>query len=299
MKRCLIGYTPDHAGQEALMLARSIGAAGGLPLVVCNVVPKAWDHPSLARLGQGYADFLAQHAQAALAQARSLLEDAPGVRYISQAAGSATLGLTEAARQQDAGLIVIGSSRDGPAGRLSLGSVSSEIMHMAEVPVAMAPRHTRHSHHTTSPPARLSRLTCAYAGLDAAGHTAQAALKLAAELNVPLRLVSFAVRDRQMYPSPVGYGSERAVVAAWREQAQASLERVQQQLAQPGRPIEIAVADGESWEEALQATAWHAGEMLALGSSRAGVLQRVFLGSNATKIMRASPVPVVVLPRAS
>jgi nucleotide-binding universal stress UspA family protein len=37
--------------------------------------------------------------------------------------------------------------------------------------------------------------------------------------------------------------------------------------------------------------------VLVIGSSELGPAARVFLGSRATKIMRHSPVPVVVVPR--
>ena len=41
---------------------------------------------------------------------------------------------------------------------------------------------------------------------------------------------------------------------------------------------------------------WQDGEVLALGTSPRGDITRVFLGSRGTKIMRHSPVPVLVLP---
>jgi Universal stress protein family len=37
--------------------------------------------------------------------------------------------------------------------------------------------------------------------------------------------------------------------------------------------------------------------VLVVGSSRLGPVKRAFLGSNSTKIVRSSPVPVVVIPR--
>jgi nucleotide-binding universal stress UspA family protein len=37
--------------------------------------------------------------------------------------------------------------------------------------------------------------------------------------------------------------------------------------------------------------------MLAVGSSSRGEIRRVFLGSHSGKIIRNSPVPVMVLPR--
>ena len=51
------------------------------------------------------------------------------------------------------------------------------------------------------------------------------------------------------------------------------------------------------WEEALDSLPWEDGEVLVVGSSRLGPVARVFLGSNATKIIRSSPVPVLVIPR--
>src|ERR687891_707816 len=49
-------------------------------------------------------------------------------------------------------------------------------------------------------------------------------------------------------------------------------------------------------EDALHSLPWEEGEVLVVGSSRLGPVARVFLGSNSTKILRSSPVPVVVIP---
>ena len=46
----------------------------------------------------------------------------------------------------------------------------------------------------------------------------------------------------------------------------------------------------------MDSIAWDQGDMLVLGSHKTDVLTRVFLGTNATKIVRYAPVPVVVLP---
>ena len=70
----------------------------------------------------------------------------------------------------------------------------------------------------------------------------------------------------------------------------------------PARPppaLEAAVGRGETWEEALEDVEWDDGDMLVVGSSAIGPVTRVFLGSRASKIVRNSPVPVVVVPRAA
>jgi len=60
--------------------------------------------------------------------------------------------------------------------------------------------------------------------------------------------------------------------------------------------VEAGIAEGRDWEEALDSLPWEEAEVLVVGSSRLGPVARVFLGSNATKIIRSSPVPVLVIP---
>jgi len=59
--------------------------------------------------------------------------------------------------------------------------------------------------------------------------------------------------------------------------------------------VEAGVVSGRNWEEVLDSLPWEEGEVLVVGSSRLGPVKRVFLSS--TKIVRSSPVPVVVIPR--
>ena len=61
--------------------------------------------------------------------------------------------------------------------------------------------------------------------------------------------------------------------------------------------VEAGIVEGRDWEDALDSLPWEDGEVLVVGSSRLGPVARVFLGSNQTKIIRSSPVPVVVIPR--
>lgn len=315
----LVGYTQDQAGREALALGRLLtgqteadqnkadqskaGQQQTGQLIVCTVVPEVWNHPSLSAVDQEYARYLDEHAQETLTSARSLLVDVPQaqVQYLKHAAKSTTAGLSEAAAQAGADVLVVGSARSGgglsmgglgSGGRLSLGSVSGELLHLSSLPVALAPQGFE-----PRPGQAVTRLSCAYAGTEVSNSTVLEALRLAGRLGVPLRVVAFAVRDRQMYPSLAGYKAENMVVNAWKERTQAALERLQEQLAGHSPPISVLIADGDSWESALGQVDWHPGEVLALGSSRMGVLARVFLGSNATKIIRASPVPVLVLPK--
>ena len=59
------------------------------------------------------------------------------------------------------------------------------------------------------------------------------------------------------------------------------------------------IGHGETWDEAVEDVEWADGDVLVVGSSSLGPIARVFLGSRAAKIVRHSPVPVVVVPRES
>ena len=61
----------------------------------------------------------------------------------------------------------------------------------------------------------------------------------------------------------------------------------------------MVVGRGETWEEATEDVEWEDGDVLVVGSSSIGPIKRVFLGSRSSRIVRHSPVPVVVVPRAA
>ena len=63
-----------------------------------------------------------------------------------------------------------------------------------------------------------------------------------------------------------------------------------------GKDVELEVVTGDGWDDALDAADWQAGDLLAIGTSPVGGIARVFLGSRGSKILRHSPVPVLVLP---
>ncbi len=60
--------------------------------------------------------------------------------------------------------------------------------------------------------------------------------------------------------------------------------------------VETVVASGRGWDGALRGIDWAPGDVLVFGSSRLGQLARVFLGSTASKILRHTPVPALVIP---
>ena len=288
----VVGFAPDGRGRAVLHLAAMLARSAGDDLVVCAVVPLPWP-PSPARVDAQYRAYLEAVANDALGHARARLPSDLPATYVVHHARSAPAGLLEIAQRHGAGLIVTGSSAAGGSGHVSLGSATSRLLHSSPIPVALAPRGFR-----SKPEARVERVTAAYGGGD--DDLVVAAGAVAGRVGAGLRLASFAVRSRPPYTSGVGSSAEGAMIQQWtleiRDAARAALEQVGD-LPVPPADVEAVVGHGESWDEALEDVEWDDGDVLVVGSSSIGPVARVFLGSRASKIVRHSPVPVVVVPR--
>ena len=204
-------------------------------------------------------------ARAALERARKRLPDDVVAATLVQHARSAPAGLLDVAEHGEAAMIVLGMS-----GQPAIGSVTARLLHGSPVPVALAPHAFR-----ARPGARVERVTAAFGG---SSGLVDAAVALAAWLGAPLRIASFAVPARGLA------GAE--LIERWTEEIETAAGHAP---AVRGR--------GSSWEEAIDDVEWREGDVLVVGSSAAAPAARVFLGSRASRIIRHSPVPVVVVPR--
>lgn len=286
------GYGPWHQSSGVLELATAVAAARGEDLLVATIVPPRWNVPSMARQVDGeFASWSTEQGEHALARARAEI-DAWGldleVSYRWDADRSAVSGLQAIAADVGASLIVVGSSEDGRRGRVELGSTSDRLVHSARIPVAVAPRgYDRPADGFTS-------VTCAVDGRDADAGIIATAAALAREAEVPLRLATFVVRMDTMYPPEVGLNAEDEVAAQAREQAERMLATLRGTL--PSSDVEVVVGLGHGWRAAMDSVPWDDDGVLVIGSKPQGPLARVFLGSSATKIVRHSMIPVVILP---
>jgi nucleotide-binding universal stress UspA family protein len=290
MSRYVVAYSSDSGGRSALALGRLFAGSGDVSLVVAMITPETWGYPSVARVDAEYAEFLASHAAQALQEAQQALGDGVEVEFLARAARSPAEGILSLIAETDARLAILGSARGGPIGRFAVGSVTNSLLHAAPVPVALAPRDYAPSR-TTS----LQRITCAFVPSRHSSATLAAAVQLARRHQAPLRLVTGVVRDRQMYPSLVGWRSEALVEQQWREDATAAQQEALAALPE-GVEASAELVDGPRWDDALDALTWADGEVMVVGSSRLGGGSRIFLGTNAIKIVRGSPVPTVVVP---
>ena len=290
MKRYLVGYSADKGGCEALRLGAMLARSAGGSVVAAVILPETWDHPSPAMVDVEYVQFLERHAEKTLASARAAMPADVPAEYLRRHAESAGAGLLALAEELEVDAIVLGSSRKAPMSRFQEGTVAAEVLRSARVPVALAPRGY------VAPQERLDRITCAIASSSHSTELAHKAGEIAATFHVPLRLATFIVRDRQMFPSGAGYDVENLVSNKFLTQAEAAHDRIRAEWAGPEEP-ESVFGDGRNWKEAVSALDWTGCELLVIGSSRLGPLMRVFVGSNSGKILRHAPVPRMIVPR--
>ncbi|RWR09081.1 universal stress protein [Sinirhodobacter populi] len=291
MMKLLVGYTADKGGREALALAATLARSSGGRLIVVTVHPEGWDHPSPARVDAEYAQFLEKHAAKTLASARAGLPEGIEAEFLSRTASLAGKGLRDAAEEFDVDGVVLGSARTAVLGRFAEGTTATEILHSSTRPVILAPRG-----YTAAEGARISRITCTVtAANDASGVISEARI-FATAFKVPLRLASFIVRDKQMYPTGAGYDAENLVSNQLRAQAQAVQDGIRDAWKDGAAP-ESVLGDGPTWKAAIDSIGWLENELIVIGSSHLGPFLRVFLGSNSGKIARFAPVPRIVIPR--
>jgi nucleotide-binding universal stress UspA family protein len=290
----IVGCAPGRGGKAALHLGAMLARSSRDDLVVCTVLPEHWV-PGMARIDTEYQQQLDAEADRTLEEARSEIPGDVTARYVRHRARSVAGGLLEQAEKHQADLLVLGSSSAGALGHVVLGSVTDRLLHSSPVSLALAPRGYRCRSDT-----EVDRVTVAYGGGNAESIVVAAAA-IAAILKASMRIASLAVWSRPAYTTTLGTDREDLVLEEWRSALDAAVARSLAKVATvPGAPadVETVVGRGRTWEDALEDIVWSDRDLLVLGSSEVGPVAQVFIGSRASKIVRHSPVPVVVLPRA-
>lgn len=289
----VVGYLAGKAGTSALNLGVEAARTLKTSLSVVTVVPKPWTTPSPARIDAEYAQYADKLAADSATQARqcvAALDDTLEVSFHKYAHRSAPGGLLQAVADLKAEALVLGSASDGSLGQVVVGSTADRLLHSSPVPLAICPRGYRGSKSH-----RLTRITAAYPGTADSLHVVERCAALAEQLQIPLRVITFAVRGRTMYPPEVGLDAETSILQSWALASREALAALKTNGI-VGDDVQLQVATGNGWDQALDAPDWDDGDLLAIGTSPQGPIARVFLGSKGTKIVRHSPVPVLVLP---
>lgn len=293
----VVGFAPRHGDRHPLEFAATLARSADTDLLAVCVVPAGWPTATAAgtdREFQEYARYTGEHA---VNEAEEILaEHCPDlrtqVRWVSGRNVPSTL--LQVALDQDASMLVVGSGHSAPYGHLNLTTAANQLLHSSPIPVGIAVRG-----YLASDYARVTRATCAFRGDEVSRRTLQTTAEICQEVGSALRVATFAIRGRDMYPSQLRTGSEEAVLESWIQEVETAqreaVEVLRERDIAPDE-IETVVARGRSWVTALDSLEWQRDEVLVIGSSSAGLMTRLFLGSSGTKILRHSPVSAIVVP---
>ncbi|MBY4226317.1 universal stress protein [Rhodococcus fascians] len=288
--RLIVGYLATPSGKDGLTLGVQLARSLGAQLDICMVLPPDRTVASRVPAETGYEDVLVTRAQGWLDEAKSLVPSDIEVAVHASFNDSFAQGLLDEVARLGASAIVVGASGDGLLGRHSVGSVSTELLHSAHVPLALAPRGTRHSSAR-----EIRQVTCALGTRTGADVLLRTAVRTCERMHTPLRLVSLVALDprNDLRDARDSYDSARDRAVA---HARALVDEAKSTLPED-IPISVTIADGSSVESAVRTLDWQDGDLVMVGSSRLAQPRRLFLGSTAAKMLRVLPVPMVVVPK--
>ncbi|MGB4779171.1 universal stress protein [Microbacterium sp.] len=288
----LVGYGPhDHGAIElACQFARSEPA----PVIAVSVVPRGWGTPAAAGTDREFTRWAAEEGSASAELALKDLARHPEVESsaVWVQGRSVPQTLLEQAEQRGATILVVGSSDDVAPGTIGLSSKTDRLVHSSPIPVALAP----HSYTSTGV---FERITVGFRDDDGSWSLLKRAAQLALRTSARLRIITFVVTPTRTPVTNTVPHAETQVIDLWTGQAREALAEAETELSTlgfAGDRLESSVISGTDWRTAIRSLEWSDGDVLVVGSSSTHRLAQVFLGSSASKIVRHSPVPVVVVP---
>ena len=276
-ERMILGFEGTAQSSDALALAKLLASQAKASIVVSHVVPRP---PPFDARTREYIKRLQDHVRTVLDPAVAALSGlTTEARPIESS--SAARGLHELAEEEGASLIVIGSTRRGPVGRVILGSVGEVLLAGAPTAVAVAPKGF-----ATSAPETVGVVGVGFNASPEGRVALRAAATLAGQAGARLRAITveedFAHARHALKPSHhEASGLAEELDRALEETGVPDAERV---LLRGGAVQCLCEAGSET-------------DLLVIGSRGYGPLHHALVGSVSAHLMRSCPVPVLVMPR--
>ncbi|WP_231444263.1 universal stress protein [Brevibacterium zhoupengii] len=275
--------------RSALHLAGLFARSSGEDVRIVSIVPEQGRSMIPSGSDLQFAAWSRERGRKAVAEAqRAAAEICPDIETESVAVPhrSRAKGLIAEVVAKNASMLVVGSGTEGTRGRIRVSGTSDRLLHSSPVPVALAPKGL-----VTEPGAQIARVTCSFRGDSGSDRVLAKTAEISQSVDAALRVATFGVGGRTVEPSSLEEDSRRREYAAHLKAIQArAVDKVDEDI-----PVEEAVGIGKDWKAALGAIDWMSGEVLVIGSSSEGRRSKVFLGSNAARIIRHTPAPVVVV----
>ena len=282
----------EHALPYAISLAKHSGAALSLTMVE---VPPPMAFPDLSFLEPlteaevGYLDSVADRVREA-----GIADVSPQVIK-----GNVPEALEEHRRKIGADLTVMATHGRGPMARSWLGSVADHFARSTAAPVLMVrPDHANDEVELTGLPS-VSEILVTLDGSALSESALEPALELARLYGARatlVRLVEYPNRTESVYlPDAVEAIEERLEES--RAAAHDELERIATRLrTDGGSPVDLETrVVVHAAEGILDVAGEREADLIAIASHGRGGLRRLVLGSVADKVLRGSPIPVLIV----
>lgn len=290
--KIVIGVGPEGSNADALALGALLAQLLGAGVTLARINPPTIDYPSRGNVDAEWTAYLQEQSTTSLNNARDLLNTRwamSDVDTIAHANMSVSRGLSEVAEQVGASFIVLGPHAEGHNGQISLGSTTHSLAHGALVGIAVAPMGF-----SEVAPNQIGRLVVGFREGSLGEQVLRWSVDVARREGMSVELLTVITRVTRMPGGRIGHDPERMVLQALHEQEQRAQREATKGLSQN---IECTVAEGDTVAEALRGFGWRKDDVFVIGSSRFGVISRVFMGDFSLKLLRAASVPVILLPR--
>jgi nucleotide-binding universal stress UspA family protein len=288
-KPIVVGYDPATSDRAPVNFGVAAARFTGAPLIIASACA-AGDRPGAGQ----HDEELVVDASGALDAAKRELEPVGiAVDCRELATTSAARGLHELSETEDAGLLVVGSTRRGAVGRVLPGSTAERLMHGAPCPIAIVPPGWEAG-------GGLNTIGVAYVDSEEGRDALQGGYALARRSGAALRVLTAIKAGLAMYGETEARTAERRgrdfdeVEGELRVQAENAVRRAAEAL---GDDVAVeADAYVEDPADVLIRVSENL-DLLVCGSRGYGPLRAVLLGGVSRRLTAEAQCPVIVLPR--
>jgi nucleotide-binding universal stress UspA family protein len=290
MSKVIVGFDASEQSDDGLVLGQALAKVYGAELHVAVVLPRTRIPFEVAIAG---GEVSAQLEERLYESAERWLEGTEFIRASldGEAGGrSAARALYEYAGDQNADLIVVGSSHRGKVGRILPGSVGESLLRGAPCAVAVAPRGFARGEH-----AGFGLIGVGYDGSD----EAELALKRAEGLS---RSVGAGAQLRviTVVPTLMPLQMQAALAGELLEDLREEFRRVLESgLSKLSEKTEAEAVLREGDPAKVLAEQGIELDLLVMGSRGYGPVRSALLGAISSAVMRTAPCPVLITPRGS
>jgi nucleotide-binding universal stress UspA family protein len=212
--------------------------------------------------------------------------DGGELKVVHVVKGSPADALGALAERGEADLVVLGSTHHAAFGSVAPGSVAEQLLHGARCRLVIAPKGYARQDHTQD---RLRVVAVGYDGMAESQAALDEAAMLARKFGASMRVIGV------LTPAPAVAAAAGPAEAEAGPDFQTRLHEAVAALEPELRALPV-IEKGDPVEKLLDAAEMGV-DLLVLGSRGFGPVMRLLIGSVSSRVIRAAPCPVLVVPR--